>query len=193
KKYTTIDSSQNFSQKGIASWYGKKFHGRKTANGETYNMHDMTCAHKTLPFNTKLEVKNLSNGKKTVVRVNDRGPFVNKRIIDLSYKAAGKLGIDITGTAPVVIKAIDGLTKKEYLSGKFTVQIGSFTSRANAERLKKKLSSDFNHIFIQKFRKDNKTFFRVRAGKFKSLKQAEVTELKLRQNGYPNAFSVALD
>lgn len=193
KKYTTIKSSKGFTQKGIASWYGPKFHGRKTANGETYNMHEMTCAHKALPFNTMLEVKNLSNGKKIIVRVNDRGPFVNKRIIDLSFKAGKKLGIDITGTAPVIITSVDGYSKDDYMHQTFTIQVGAFSSMDNAKRLKKKLSAEFSPVFIKKFEKEGNIFYRVRAGKFSGLKNAEKNEKKLKQKGYKNAFSIAFD
>lgn len=193
KKYTTITESENFSQKGTASWYGKKFHGRKTANGEIYNMYSMTCAHKTLPFNTKLRVKNLSNGKTTIVRVNDRGPFVRKRIIDLSYTAGKKIGIDITGTAKVKITAVDGFSQKDYLAGPFTIQVGAFTQRENALRLRNRLRSSYPDVFIKEFEKGGTTYYRVRAGSFSSLDQARKNEKKLMSNGYPNAFSIAID
>jgi rare lipoprotein A len=190
KKYTPVKSSKGFYQSGNASWYGKKFHGRKTANGETYNMYEMTCAHKTLPFNTELEVENLINKKKTIVRVNDRGPFVKGRIIDLSYKAAKELGIDISGTAPVIIKS---LNKGNFDKGNFSVQTGSFANHDNALNLKKELLNKFSHVFITSAEINGQTFYRVRAGKFKSLYQAEINEEKLRKNGFPNAFAVALD
>lgn len=193
KKYTTTKSSKDFSQKGIASWYGKKFHGRKTANGEIYNMHSMTCAHKTLPFNTKLKVKNLNNGKTTIVRVNDRGPFVNKRIIDLSFKAAKKIGLDVTGTAPVKITSIDGFSASDYKKGPFTIQTGSFKDIRNAKRLKTQLSKNYSPVFIKEFEKSGDIFYRVRAGKFHSLKSAKKNEEILRQRGYKNAFSIAFD
>ena len=92
--------------KGISSYYGKKFHGRKTANGETFNMYDLTAAHKTLPFGTVLEVENLSNNKKVVVRINDRGPFIRNRILDLSYAAAEKIDMIKSGTAEIQAKII---------------------------------------------------------------------------------------
>jgi rare lipoprotein A len=92
--------------KGYASWYGKEYHGKMTSNGEIYNMYDLTAAHRSLPFNSLVEVKNLENGKKVVVRINDRGPFVRGRIIDLSYAAAQKLGIIGPGTAKVSLKVI---------------------------------------------------------------------------------------
>jgi rare lipoprotein A len=96
-----------YAEKGIASWYGKKYHGRRTANGERYDMHAMTAAHKRLPFGTLILVKNLENGKKARVRINDRGPFKKGRIIDLSYAAARELGMVRKGLAKVKIKVVD--------------------------------------------------------------------------------------
>lgn len=107
KRYYVLNSSSGFVQRGIASWYGKKFHGRKTSNGETYNMYAMTAAHKTLPIPTYVQVTNLDNGKQVVVRVNDRGPFHANRIIDLSYSAAKKLDIVGHGTGRVEVRAIE--------------------------------------------------------------------------------------
>lgn len=98
---------RNFTQSGVASWYGRQFHGRKTANGETFNMNAMTAAHKTLPLNCMIRVTNKSNGKSVVVKVNDRGPFHGSRVVDLSYGAAKALGIVDTGTANVSIERID--------------------------------------------------------------------------------------
>lgn len=106
KRYHVMQSSRGYHERGIASWYGRKFHGRKTSNGETYNMYAMSAAHKTLPIPTYLHVTNLRNGRSTVVRVNDRGPFHENRIIDLSYAAASKLGIVETGTGLVEVKVI---------------------------------------------------------------------------------------
>ncbi len=107
KNYKVFNSGKRFQQTGMASWYGAKFHGRKTASGERYNMHAMTAAHKTLPIGTKVKVTNLRNSKQVVVRINDRGPFHSGRIIDVSKKAATKLGMIGSGHARVHIKAID--------------------------------------------------------------------------------------
>ncbi len=107
KRYNTLHSSQGFTQRGIASWYGTKFHGRRTSNGEVYDMYSMSAAHKRLPIPTYVEVTNLENGKRVVVRVNDRGPFHENRIIDLSYAAASRIGMLRKGTALVEIRAID--------------------------------------------------------------------------------------
>lgn len=107
KRYKVFKSSSNFQQIGIASWYGPGFHGKRTANGEIFNMHAMTAAHKTLPLGTKVQVTNLLTGKKIIVRINDRGPFHGGRVIDLSKKAAKKLGIIKLGSCKVHIKIID--------------------------------------------------------------------------------------
>ncbi len=107
KTYVVLSDSIGFCQQGDASWYGKKFHGRNTSNGEVYDMYAMTAAHKTLPIPSYVRVTNHNNGRSIVVRVNDRGPFHGGRIIDLSYAAASKLGFAEQGTAPVSIEAID--------------------------------------------------------------------------------------
>ena len=106
KRYQTLADSKGFEQQGPASWYGNPFHGRKTANGETYNMNEMTAAHKELPLGTRVEVTNLSNGRKVVVRINDRGPFHGNRVLDLSRAAAQELGTLNAGVAPVHIRAL---------------------------------------------------------------------------------------
>ncbi|MCE0724340.1 septal ring lytic transglycosylase RlpA family protein [Legionella resiliens] len=105
KVYTPLKSAKGYKARGLASFYSKRFHNRKTSNGERYNMHSMTAAHRTLPFNTRLRVKNVKNGRTVVVRINDRGPFYSTRIIDLSYAAASHLGI--TSTSMVEIQALN--------------------------------------------------------------------------------------
>ncbi len=133
RRYYPIASSRGFVQTGNASWYGDKFHGRLTANGETYDMYKTTAAHKTLPFNTYLEVHNLENGKTTIVRINDRGPFVQGRIIDLSYTSAKALGIVGPGTAKVRITALQQgsssheVTAPDLTKGNFVIQVGSYS------------------------------------------------------------------
>ncbi|UZP66206.1 septal ring lytic transglycosylase RlpA family protein [Desulfovibrio mangrovi] len=107
RSYTTMSSAAGFVEEGYASWYGKDFHGRKTANGEVYDMYGMTAAHKLLPFNTPVRVTNLETGKSTVLRVNDRGPFIKDRIIDLTYTAAQEIGMAETGTARVRVEALN--------------------------------------------------------------------------------------
>ena len=112
KRYYVLNSADGFVQRGVASWYGTKFHGRETSTGEIYNMHAMTAAHKTLPIPVYVHVKNLDNGRSTVVRVNDRGPFISGRIIDLSYAAAKKLAVDGPGTANVEIRVLQAGERK---------------------------------------------------------------------------------
>lgn len=142
KRYYVMDASKNFVQRGLASWYGSKFHGRRTSSGESYDMYGMTAAHKTLPLPSYLRVKNLENGRSIVVRVNDRGPFHDDRIIDLSYTAAKKLDIVRNGTGHVEIRnvtppneSIPVTIVRRTESAKLYVQIGAFKSKANADKL----------------------------------------------------------
>jgi len=107
KTYAVLDDSHGYTAEGTASWYGSKFHGRNTSNGEVFNMYDLTAAHKHLPIPTYAEITNLENGRKVTVRINDRGPFHGDRIIDLSWAAAAKLGFSEKGTAPVRIVTLD--------------------------------------------------------------------------------------
>lgn len=106
KHYEVLSSSKNYREKGIASWYGSAFHQKPTSSGERFNMYKMTAAHKSLPLSTRVQVTNLKNGRQVIVKVNDRGPFVSNRIIDLSYGAAKKLGMVSMGLAPVMVKAL---------------------------------------------------------------------------------------
>ncbi len=148
KRYHVLPSSEGFEERGIASWYGRKFHGRRTSSGETYDMYKMTAAHKNLPLPTYVEVTRVDNGNSVLVRVNDRGPFIGARIIDLSYAAAERLGINTAGTAEVMIRAVtDGsgggnaLAKKPkrpsvpapVAIGQVYVQVGAFRERLRAE------------------------------------------------------------
>ena len=204
KSYYPIPSAYGYSKVGIASWYGKKFHGRKTSNGETYNMYAETAAHKTLPMNTELMVENLENGKKIFVRVNDRGPFVKGRIIDLSYTSAKNLGIDRKGTAKVRItalaeavtkvrnnKAVESFVPYEDLNvGEFFVQIGSFTNKANAERLKEKLLEQGKKMAIQIYNDNGTMYYRVQVRAGRTIDVANAMEATMEGN-YPGAFVVA--
>ncbi len=169
-------------QKGLASWYGPDFHGKLTSNREIYNMHALTAAHKTLPFGVYVRVTNLNNGKSIVVRINDRGPFIKGRIIDLSYAAAKKLGLDISGVAPVKIKVLKKYSPRKS-SQKFSVQVGSFISKKNAKILKRKLQKNYWNVYISKIKASSKTFYRVRI-KARSVKSAEKIAKKLMKQGY---------
>ena len=200
--YYPVSDASNFRQKGKASWYGKKFHGKKTSSGEIYNMHAMTAAHKTLPLGTYVRVHNLDNRKTIEVRINDRGPFVRGRIIDLSYTAATKLDIVGPGTAPVEIVALgkaeasgkgksSGYVPIDYYSGNFTFQVGAFSQKENAVRLKEKLAKKYMNVHIVPYDDGKKVMYRVRVGRASSLKQAEKYERILIDQGFTGAFIVA--
>jgi rare lipoprotein A len=200
QRYEPLQTHQGFSQAGVASWYGRDFHGKKTSNGETYNMNAMTAAHKTLPLGVYVKVHNTDNGREEIVRVNDRGPFVKGRIIDLSYAAAKKLGVDVAGTAPVRIEALGysagrGEYKEPatYDSGNYTVQVGSFKEYANAARLSGELKNLFGFSEAHLTNVNGEFFYRVYAGKYASLKAAETAEKNFAEHGYPGSFVVSLD
>ena len=154
--YQILDSSLGYVEIGVASWYGTKFHGRLTANGETYDMYAMTAAHKSLPLSTTVRVTNLDNGRKITLRVNDRGPFHDNRLIDLSYSAARALGFADKGTAPVVVEALDAENHPQEVAARQTssepsipqvsyyLQAGAFSQRTAAESLRERLQ----HMFV---------------------------------------------
>jgi len=176
---------------GIASWYGHPYHGRRTASGEIYNMHDFTAAHRTLPFDTRVKVCNLENGKEVVVRINDRGPFVEGRVIDLSFAAAQALSI--TGVAQVRL-ALLGSAPSKASSGFFSVQVGAFRNRENAERLKATIGRYFRPVFIQEFDRGDGYFYRVRVGQANSEAAAQQLGRDLaRANLATETFVVRID
>jgi peptidoglycan lytic transglycosylase len=151
-----------YTEEGNASWYGEPFHGRHASNGEIYDMYKLTAAHRTLPFETMVRVTNLNNGKSTVVRITDRGPFVDNRIIDLSLAAAREVDSVGAGVVPVRVEVLGGV---DPTAGFFTVQVGAFRERANAERLRDRLSASYSPIFIQQYDSPDGVFYRVRVGK----------------------------
>ena len=148
-------------ERGIASWYGHPYHGRPTASGEIYNMYDMTAAHRTLPFGTRVTVHDLENGQDVTVRINDRGPFVEGRIIDLSYAAAQAMRMP--GIAQVYLEIL-GLGGGGAPPGVFAVQVGAFRDQSNAARLKQRIESQFGPVIIQDFDRGDGLFYRVRVG-----------------------------
>jgi rare lipoprotein A len=152
-----------YTEEGNASWYGVPFHGRRASNGEIYDMHKLTAAHRTLPFETVVRVTNLSNGKSTVVRITDRGPFVDNRIIDLSMAAAREIDSIGAGVVPVRLEILSASI--DPTAGFFTVQVGAFRDRSNAERLRERLNVSYSPIFIQTYDSPDGLFYRVRVGK----------------------------
>jgi len=190
KTYYPISSTKNFTQKGIASWYGPKFHGKLTSNKERYDMYQLTAAHKTLPFNTKVRVTNLENGLSVLVRINDRGPFVGDRIIDLSLAAAKKLNMLKSGTTSVELRAEnnpDQVNKADRKSAnKFGVQVGFFKEIQNATNLK----DQTRESFVQKFNSNGDQFYRVVVGNYDQFDQAWNQLKELKANGFTKAFII---
>lgn len=206
KRYYVMASAKNYRKKGIASWYGKKFHGRSTSSGEKYNMYAMTAAHKNLPLPSYVKVTNLKNNRSIIVKVNDRGPFHANRIIDLSYAAATKLNIVATGTGVVEVEIIDPkkfntrqatITKKPIkirnLSNKtpatknskyiMYLQVGAFISNTNALQLFNKLSYKFKNVRINSDTSSKQRIYRVQIGPIYSVIEADKLALKVKDMG----------
>jgi rare lipoprotein A len=198
--YQPLPDARGFKQTGIASWYGEDFHGKKTSSGEIYDMYAESAAHKTLPLGTIVRVRNLDNNREMEIRINDRGPFVTGRVIDLSYACASKLGVVGPGTVPIELVAVGttALTANSgagsadfYYQGNFTIQVGAFSDRNNAERLKAKLDKSYQNAHIQPYDTGREIFYRVRVTKCSSLEQAIQNEKMMSSGGYDGAFAVA--
>jgi rare lipoprotein A len=159
-----------YMEQGNASWYGAPFHGRRASNGEIYDMNKMTAAHRTMAFGTVVRVTNLTNGKTAVVRITDRGPFVDNRIIDLSMAAAKTIESIGRGVVPVRLEVISG---NDPFGGWFTVQVGAFKERDNAEKLRLRLNGLYPPSTIQEVAIEDATFYRVRAGKISGEQAAQ--------------------
>ena len=183
--YQPLPSARGYRERGVASWYGKKFHGKRTSSGEAYDMYAMTAAHKTLPIPCYVRVRNLQNGRSVVVRVNDRGPFLHNRVIDLSYAAAARLDILATGTGVVEVEAIDGDAPPTTLARavqvipmaqaaepeaealaapKLAVQVGAFAQQDNAHTLRLRLEQAGLPVYIQPPTDGGVSLYRVRLG-----------------------------
>ncbi|MCP4042960.1 MAG: septal ring lytic transglycosylase RlpA family protein [Gammaproteobacteria bacterium] len=185
KRYYVLSSGDGYVERGIASWYGEKFHGRRTSNQEVYDMYTMTAAHKSLPLPAYAEVTNLKNGRQVVVRVNDRGPFHANRVIDLSYVAAGKLGIVRKGTGLVEVRVISATGSRAAkppfrpVRPKVSVvdlflQVGAFSNRDNAVRIKSRIHSAVQAaIRIQEVVADDQLLYRVRLGPLAGVEEAD--------------------
>ncbi len=192
KRYYVMNSSRGYAEQGIASWYGTKFHGRRTSSGETYDMYAMTAAHKSLPLPTYVRVTNLNNGKYIIVKVNDRGPFHENRIIDLSYVAAQKLDIVKKGTGLVEVRALQAgqpvnpapgsgpgapvltSTGNRSASAGFYIQVGSFSELLNAEKMRRKLGPlGESLVKISQTIISGNTLYRVRIGPLTNIDTAD--------------------
>ncbi len=207
---------ERFSETGIASWYGHKFHSRQTANGEVFNMYAMTAAHRTLPLPSVVRVTNLSNGRSAVVRVNDRGPYAHDRIIDLSLTAAEKIGFRRKGVTEVrvellpelsrqvaeIAKSGGGARKQDRLVAKFRrdgntgprfyyVQAGTFRDRKNAETMAERLRQHFASVSVHSSKADNgRTLHRVRVGPEENRQSAQALRARVQARGPQDAFVV---
>jgi rare lipoprotein A len=166
---------------GTASWYGSDFHGKPTSSGEIYDMYQLTCAHNTLPLGTTVMVTNMENGKSLELKVNDRGPFVKGRIIDLSYAAAKILGMWEKGTAYVKVEVIGPLIEQVQ---RFTVQVGSFVDEANAKKLAEELRSNFENVYITTLETVTQKYHRVRVGQFENRESALNIAERISQMGF---------
>ena len=179
-----------YSEEGNASWYGVPFNGRRASNGEIYDMNKLTAAHRTLPFETVVRVSNLNNGKTTTVRITDRGPFVDNRIIDLSQAAAREIESIGPGVVPVRLEVLGNV---DVSAGFFTVQVGAFRERANAERLRERLSASYSPTFIQQYDAGDSSFYRVRVGRISGEEAAQQYADQLRSKEGFTPFVVRLD
>lgn len=201
RRYYVRASSENYVERGIASWYGTKFHGRRTSSGEPYNMYEMTAAHATLPIPAYVQVTNLRNGRKVVVRVNDRGPFHDNRLIDLSYVAALKLGIVDAGTGLVEVRALNasspGTAAEAAVSAPapragsddIYLQMGAFSDREKAERLSQRITTAAPHrkVQIHEASADGRTVFRVRLGPLPGASEVDRVAAELKSLGIKDA------
>ena len=213
KRYAVMESSENYQERGVASWYGKKFHGNLTSNREVYDMYAMTAAHKSLPLPTYVRVRNLKNNKSVVVRVNDRGPFLHNRLIDLSYAAAIKLDMVRDGTSLVEVTAINfnqpegdrpvrradppapveaaELVPTTAAVNPVFVQIGAFGERANAERQLAELSlAGIGSAFIDEERTPERALYRVRIGPVASVEQYDTLVAALERIGIDDPYLI---
>jgi rare lipoprotein A len=204
RRYDPLADHEGFSEQGMASWYGRDFHGKKTSSGEIYDMNAMTAAHKTLPMGTMVRVTNKENGREAVVRINDRGPFVRGRVIDVSYAAAKRLGLVKSGTARVRIEALGDReeadsgqsscqTPVKQTAGSYAVQIASFVRMENARRLVEEMRLKVGIATIHQVWVDGTPFYRVRAGRYPSIQAAEEAQSRFERQGYPHCFVVAMD
>jgi len=205
--YYPIPSARGFAEEGRASWYGPGFHGAKTSSGERYDMHELTAAHKTLPLGTAVKVTRTDTGKSVIVRLNDRGPFVAGRVIDLSYSAAKALDMVGAGIAPVRIEALQRATEHridgkstlkpepvpDFRSGTFTIPVGDYASSAAAEVVRQRLEQQGHSAQVVRVETPQGKRYRVCSGTYHDLIEAHISAAYFRDIGYVDACVVALD
>jgi rare lipoprotein A len=205
KWYFPVPSVVEYKEKGVCSWYGPDFHGKPTSSGEVYDMFGYTAAHRILPFNTQIRVKNPANNREILVKINDRGPFLKDRILDLSYTGAKDLGLLGPGTALIEIEALGILEEVEengqritrlvqqvdFQQGDFSVQIGAFKDRKNALRLQERLRNDYPQVEVSETNRLGETFFRVRLMHCSQLQEALGLQKQLEDKGFTQTLVVA--
>jgi rare lipoprotein A len=170
-------------ERGLASWYGHPYHGRRTSSGEVYDMNAMTAAHRTLPFGTWIHVENLDGGQTARVRVNDRGPFVEGRILDVSYAAGVALGVMARGVIPVRLRVVappDNLVTEPA----FTVQVGAFTEESAAADVQRTLAESGFESDVVRAEERGRVVYRVRTGRFSTRPEADAHAERLRSRGF---------
>jgi rare lipoprotein A len=193
RRYYVLAAADGYLERGVASWYGPGFHASATSNGERYDMYAMTAAHKTLPLPAYVQVTNLRNGRSVVVRVNDRGPFKDGRIIDLSYTAASRLDMLKDGTTFVEVRALTPAQKSAPPAPPQTpqtlfVQAGAFSTEANASRLLERLRSQgIAQSFVREDQVDGRPLYRVRVGPIPSVNEFDRVLARLRALGLADA------
>ncbi|MCX5718141.1 MAG: septal ring lytic transglycosylase RlpA family protein [Nitrospirae bacterium] len=192
KESTKETQSPSEAKHIVASWYGPDFHGKLTSSGEPYNMHANTCAHKEYPFGTKLKVTNIANNKNVECTVNDRGPFIPGRDLDLSYACAKEIELIGPGTGKVITEYLGrDMRYIKYIkysptggSGPFTIQIGSYKDLSNATRMKASLEFKYSKVYITEAEISGSKYYRVRVGKFNSKDDAYTLAKALADEGY---------
>jgi rare lipoprotein A len=192
KRYFVLASSAGYLERGVASWYGPGFHAQSTSNGERYDMYAMSAAHKTLPLPAYVQVTNLQNGRSVTVRVNDRGPFKDGRIVDLSYTAAAKLGMLRQGTAFVEVRAVTASQQTENPTvapaGALFVQAGAFAAEANAAKLVTQLRAQgVSNANVRADQVNGQTLYRVRVGPVPTVPEFDRVVARLKKLGVADA------
>ncbi len=206
-RYYPMPDAQGFVEYGKASWYGMDFHGRPTSSGRTYDMFAKSAAHKILPLDTVVRVVNLSNNKSVIVPVNDRGPFVKGRVIDLSYGAAKELDMIGPGVVDVKVEALarevgrvrsEGATVpilewQDFRKGEFTVQVGAFENADNALKLAERFRKTYSYTKVLVYQDaTGRVLYRVHVSRSETLGEAATIERQLEETGFPNAFIVRM-
>lgn len=193
-RYVPLLKADGFREEGFASWYGNEEHGNPTSNGELFDKNKSSAAHKTLPLGSIIRVTSKTSGKSTVLRVNDRGPFVPGRIVDLSYRAALDLDIVGTGVTPVLLEVLTSASgstppaRRDEGGASYTLQVAAFSDRETARLLSEKLEKELAYSFIREVETERGRVYRVHAGKYRSRPDAEAARAALARAGYPDAF-----